>query len=97
MKYGSLWERAPARYRESTLEMRKKHHGIAVAAQQVAADNGPPCSEGSLRRLERLGVVHPARDQWGRRLFGDDDIAAARRYLNERHEPRADHQSRGPQ
>lgn len=55
----------------------RKDKGIAKAARET------PCSEGALRRLDRLGVVHPARDQWGRRLFGNDDIEAARRYLAE--------------
>ena len=62
----------------------RKDKGIAEAAQKVAAEGGPRCSEGALRRLERLGVVHPARDSWGRRLFGDDDVAAARRHLERR-------------
>jgi DNA-binding transcriptional MerR regulator len=39
------------------------------------------CSEGTMRRLDRIKVVHPKRDPWNRRLFGDDDIAAARAYL----------------
>jgi DNA-binding transcriptional MerR regulator len=54
-----------------------KDKGIA----QAAHDTG--CSEGGMRRLERKGIVHPVRDPWGRRLFGDDDIEAARRYLAE--------------
>jgi DNA-binding transcriptional MerR regulator len=53
----------------------RKDKPIAKAAH--AAD----CSEGQLRRLDRQGVIHPARDAWGRRLFGDDDIAAARAHL----------------
>lgn len=52
-----------------------KDRGIAEAAHEV------PCSEGTLRRLDRKGVVKPGRDPWGRRLFGDDDIEAARQYL----------------
>jgi DNA-binding transcriptional MerR regulator len=53
----------------------QKLNGIAEAARQV------PCSEGTLRRLDSNGVVQPARDPWGRRLFGEDDIAAAREHL----------------
>ena len=56
----------------------KKDKGITQAARAVE------CPEGTLRLLERKGVVKPARDQWGRRLFGDDDILAARRYLSDR-------------
>jgi hypothetical protein len=58
-----------------------KDKPIAEAAQAVAAA-GEPCSEGTLRRLDRLRIVQPDRDPWGRRLFGDDDIAAARKYLS---------------
>jgi hypothetical protein len=54
---------------------RKKDMGIAEGARKV------PCSEGTLRRLDRIGVIHPNRDPWGRRLLGDDDVAAARAYL----------------
>jgi DNA-binding transcriptional MerR regulator len=52
-----------------------KDKGIAQAARAV------PCAEGTMRRLDRLGVVHPIRDPWGRRLFGDDDVLAARAHL----------------
>lgn len=52
-----------------------KDKPIAKAARETE------CSEGTMRRLDRIGVVHPARDPWGRRLFGDDDVAAARQYL----------------
>jgi DNA-binding transcriptional MerR regulator len=61
--------------------MKTKDRGIAQAAREV------PCSEGTLRDLDRKGVVRPARDQWRRRLFGDDDIDAARRHINERQAP----------
>lgn len=55
-----------------------KSKGIAEAARAV------PCPEGTLRLLDRKGVVHPVRDPWGRRLFDDDDVAAARRHLEAR-------------
>jgi DNA-binding transcriptional MerR regulator len=55
----------------------QKLNGIAEAARQVQ------CSEGTMRRLDRIGVVQPARDPWGRRLFGEDDVAAARQYLDQ--------------
>jgi DNA-binding transcriptional MerR regulator len=55
-----------------------KNMGIAAAAREV------PCSEGTMRRLDRMGIVRPARDQWGRRLFGQDDIEAAREALKQR-------------
>jgi DNA-binding transcriptional MerR regulator len=48
---------------------------IATAAAAV------PCSEQALRRLDARGVVHPVRDPFGRRLFGQDDIVAARERL----------------
>jgi hypothetical protein len=54
-----------------------KDKGIAHAAR------GVPCSEGTMRRLDSLGVVHPERDPWGRRLFGEDDVEAARKYLTQ--------------
>ncbi len=55
-----------------------KSKGIAETARAV------PCPEGTLRLLDRKGIVHPIRDPWGRRLFGDDDVAAARHYLEAR-------------
>jgi DNA-binding transcriptional MerR regulator len=55
-----------------------KTKGISEAAREV------PCAEGTLRRLHRQGIVKPARDPWGRRLFGADDINAARRHLTVR-------------
>lgn len=58
--------------------MARKEFGISEAARQV------PCAEGTLRRLDHKGIVRPNRDPWGRRLFGADDIAAARKFLEER-------------
>lgn len=55
-----------------------KVKGTAQAAREV------PCPEGTMRRLHRIGVVSPIRDPWGRRLFGDDDVTAAREYLARR-------------
>jgi DNA-binding transcriptional MerR regulator len=52
-----------------------KDLGISAAARLSG------CAENTLRELERRGVVHPIRDSAGRRLFGNDDIAAARRHL----------------
>jgi DNA-binding transcriptional MerR regulator len=60
-----------------------KDMGIAQAAQSV------PCPESTMRRLDRIGVVKPSRDPWGRRLFGLDDVAAAREYLASRKQPGA--------
>jgi hypothetical protein len=62
--------------------MAKKGMGTAETARQV------PCPEGTLRRLHRLGVVKPIRDPWGRRLFGPDDVEAARQFLNSKRGPR---------
>jgi DNA-binding transcriptional MerR regulator len=61
--------------------MASKDMGIAQAAPKV------PCSEGTLRRLDRKGIVKPVRDAWGRRLFGEDDVRAARKYLADRKRP----------
>jgi DNA-binding transcriptional MerR regulator len=58
--------------------MSKKDRGISEAAREV------PCAEGTMRRLDKRGIVKPTRDPWGRRLFGDDDIAAAREALKQR-------------
>jgi hypothetical protein len=55
-----------------------KDKPIAEAARTV------PCSEGTLRRFDAQGIVKPARDPWGRRLFGSDDIEAAREALRQR-------------
>ncbi len=55
-----------------------KDKGISEAARSV------PCAEGTLRRLDRNGIVRAARDPWGRRLFGQDDVDAARKYLRDR-------------
>jgi DNA-binding transcriptional MerR regulator len=57
-----------------------KDKPIDEAAREIAAA-GRRCSESALRRLERKGIVKPARDPWGRRLFGADDIEAARKHL----------------
>jgi hypothetical protein len=53
----------------------KKLKGISQAAREVG------CAEATLRRLEVRKIVHPVRDSGGRRLFGDDDVAAARAHL----------------
>jgi DNA-binding transcriptional MerR regulator len=55
----------------------RKDLGTAQAARQV------PCPEGTLRRLDKRGIVRPNRDPWGRRLFGPDDVEAARKYLQQ--------------
>lgn len=49
--------------------------GISGAAQACG------CAEGTLRRLEARGIIHPTRDSAGRRLFTEADIAAARAHL----------------
>lgn len=41
-------------------------------------------SESSVRHLERRGIVHPARDNTGRRVYTLSDIAAVRAYVDER-------------
>ena len=61
-----------------------KDLGIAEAAHEVAANGGPKCSEGILRRVEGIGVVTPKRDPWGRRLYSQADIAAVRAHLLQR-------------
>jgi DNA-binding transcriptional MerR regulator len=60
-----------------------KDKGIAEAARLV------PCPESTMRRLDRLGVVKAARDPWGRRLFGLDDVESARAHLAQRRQPGA--------
>ena len=57
--------------------------GISGAARQV------PCAEGTLRALERRGIILPVRDDAGRRLFAEADILAARAYLGRGPEQRA--------
>jgi hypothetical protein len=57
------------------LKPQQKYMGTAQAAQKT------PCPEGTLRRLDKKGIVNPVRDRWGRRLFGDDDVEAARAHL----------------
>jgi MerR HTH family regulatory protein len=51
---------------------------ISVASQAAG------CSESTLRRLHAGGIVHPARSASGWRMFTEDDIAAARRFLSHR-------------
>lgn len=51
----------------------------AKGISQAARESG--CCEATLRRLEIRKVVRPNRDACGRRRFGDDDIEAARSYL----------------
>jgi DNA-binding transcriptional MerR regulator len=63
--------------------MTVKDKGISAAARLSE------CAEATLRDYERRGIVHPIRDSAGRRLFGDDDIAAARRHLGRQSEPTA--------
>lgn len=55
--------------------MAEERLGIADAAHRV------PCSEWTLRRLDHQGIVNPARDPWGRRLYTGENIEAARRHL----------------
>lgn len=50
-------------------------YSISGAARQV------PCPENYLRVLEKRGVITPVRDNTGRRIFSDSEIAAARAYL----------------
>ncbi len=50
-------------------------YSISGAARQV------PCPENYLRVLEKRGVIAPVRDNTGRRIFTDTDIAAARAYV----------------
>jgi DNA-binding transcriptional MerR regulator len=52
-----------------------KNMGIQRAAFEIG------CSDWQLRRLDGKGVVSPVRDNWGRRLYGEDDVAAARKHL----------------
>jgi len=49
-----------------------------------AAAPAVPTSLSTMRRLEELKIVHPVRDVWGRRLYGPDDIEAARAHLMKR-------------
>jgi DNA-binding transcriptional MerR regulator len=53
----------------------RKDKGISAAAQAV------PCAENTLRVLDRKGIVKPIRDSAGRRLFGQEDILAAREHM----------------
>jgi hypothetical protein len=55
-----------------------KTMGVSTAARKAE------CAEGMMRSLDKRGIVHPIRDSAGRRLFGDDDVAAAREYLASR-------------
>lgn len=62
--------------------MSEERVGIADAAHSVR------CSEWTLRRLDYQGLVRPARDPWGRRLYTAENIEAARRHLAARNAPR---------
>lgn len=50
--------------------------GISAAAHKVG------CAEGTLRSLDKRGIIKPIRDSAGRRLFSMKDVDAARKYLN---------------
>jgi DNA-binding transcriptional MerR regulator len=41
-------------------------------------------SPGTLRTYERIGLLSPARDSAGRRLYGPGDVAEARRIAKQR-------------
>ncbi len=56
-------------------EISSRYYGISAAAREV------PCAEGTLRALDRRGVIHPIRDTAGRRIFSAADIKSARDYL----------------
>lgn len=62
--------------------------GIAEAARRAK------CSEWTLRRLDYQGIVQPARDPWGRRLYTSIDIESARQHLAARRTKRS-HRSNG--
>ena len=51
---------------------------IRAAAEQAGV------SPGTLRAYDRLGLISPARDSAGRRVFTDIDVAQARRVAAER-------------
>jgi DNA-binding transcriptional MerR regulator len=55
-----------------------KNKGISTAAREAG------CGEGTMRSLDKRKIIHPIRDSAGRRLFGDDDVEAAREYLASR-------------
>jgi DNA-binding transcriptional MerR regulator len=45
---------------------------IRAAAEEVGV------TPGTLRRYEQLGLLRPARDSTGRRVYGDGEVALAR-------------------
>jgi DNA-binding transcriptional MerR regulator len=51
-----------------------RFRGKSQAAREV------PCSEGSLLRYEKIGIIAPERDSAGRRLFTSEDIEKIREY-----------------
>lgn len=51
-----------------------KFFGTSAAARQASV------AEDTLRRYEQLGVIHPARDSSGRRIYTEADVQAAREY-----------------
>jgi DNA-binding transcriptional MerR regulator len=52
-----------------------KYMGISHTARKMG------CAEGTVRDLDRRGIIHPIRDSANRRLFGDDDVEAGQEYL----------------
>lgn len=48
--------------------------GISEAARRIG------CCEDTLRDYDKKGIVQPARDSAGRRIFSEDDLKAARQY-----------------
>jgi DNA-binding transcriptional MerR regulator len=53
----------------------KRFFGISAAAAAV------PCAEGTLRAVERRGLIKPMRDTGNRRQLTEAEIRTVRRYL----------------
>lgn len=58
--------------------MEPKYFGTSGAAREAG------CTEGLMRAAEKRGLIAPARDSAGRRLYTHDDIAKVRQYLGQR-------------
>ena len=43
------------------------------------------CSEGTVRRADRVGVIQSRRDTSGRRIFGQDAVEKLRAHLHAQH------------
>lgn len=58
--------------------MTTKLYGISDAAREIGV------SEGTLRRYDKMGIIHPTRVAGNQRIFTEADVSKARAYREKR-------------